>query len=204
MNNRNTLPLIAVGLLCAAATYVATNAWQSNATTTPAASTERCTALEQWLQLTPQQTTGLRGLDSTFAAEMSTLEARLTAERERLAAMFENPTTPNDVLLKQVEAVTPAHDAVERRVAAHVVALPPHLTATQQKQMFEKLASGVREGGYRWRHGQPEGEQRGRGGGPPADRGRGRGRGRGPDSLVPTSSQPTSTQRASTQPGGSP
>lgn len=204
MNSRNTLPLIAVGLFCAAATYVATNAWQSNATPTTAASTERSAALEQWLQLTPQQTSELRGLDSTFAAEMSVLEARLTAERERLAAMFDNPTTPNDVLLKQVEAVIAAHDAVERRVAAHVIALRPHLTAAQQKQMFEKLASGVREGGYRWRHGQPEGEQRSRGGGPPADRGRGRGRGRGPDGLVPTSSQPTSTPRASTQPGGPP
>ncbi len=182
MNLRRYGGLSMTALACAAGSYLATYALQQTGRTDRSTgSTAAAQSVTDWLGLTPQQAADVRDIEATFAADRTPLEAKLATERERLATMLENPATSSDEILQQVEKVIAAHDGLERRVAAHLVAMRPHLTAAQHKRLFDRFASGVREGGgWRWRHGQPgniEGERRG--GGQPLGRGPGRGRGPG-------------------------
>ncbi|MGD8452715.1 MAG: periplasmic heavy metal sensor [Phycisphaerae bacterium] len=172
-----------IALACAAGSYLATYAVQQEERGGPTSSPATATAqsVSRWLELSPPQVDAVREIEATFAADRQPLEAKLDTERERLATLLENPATTDAEILQQVENVIAAHDALERRVAAHLVAMRPHLTAEQQKRLFNRFASSVREsGGGRWRHGQPGGAGDGRrGGGPPPGRGPGSGRGRG-------------------------
>jgi hypothetical protein len=170
---------VVIVLACAAGSYVATYAMQQprNGAPSSAPGTSASASVADWLGLTPQQAAEVREIEAGFAADRVPLEATLAAERERLAAALENPASTNDEILQQVEKVIAAHNALERRVAAHLIAMRPHLAVEQQRRLFERFASGVRESGGRgWRHGQAgnTGGQR-RGGGPPPGRGTGRG-----------------------------
>lgn len=182
MNLRRYGGLSMIALACAAGSYLATYAVQQQGRTDSASgSTATAQGVTDWLGLTPQQASGVHDIEAAFAADRVPLEAKLAAERERLATILENPTSTDDEIRQQVESVIAAHDELERRVATHLLAMRPRLTAAQQKRLFDRFASGVREsGGWRWRYGQPgnlEGERRG--GGPPPGRGPGRGRGSG-------------------------
>ena len=169
-----------IAIAAAAGSYLATYALQQ-----PGSAAGTTTAVAQsvtsWLELTPLEAAAVGDIEAAFAADRKPLEAKLAAEREQLAALLENPATRNSEILQQVENVIAAHDALERRVAEHLVAMRPHLTADQQKRLLVRFATSVREGGGgRCRHGQPGNVEGGRpGGGPPPDRGPGRGRGRG-------------------------
>lgn len=136
--------------------------------------------LDAWLSLRPEQVVQLSRVDPEFARQREKLESELAAERETLAEMFEDPTTADETILEQVETVIAAHNALERRVSAYLLALRPHLTDAQRTKLFSQCAESVREaGGWRWRRGAPQGNDEGgqrRGRGP----GRGGGRGKGP------------------------
>ena len=124
--------------------------------------------LPRWLELSPQQTRLIHKHDPGFQQDAQNLNAQLRQERETLAALLQEPSTPDSQLLRQVERVIAAHDALERRVARYVVAIRHRLTAEQQKRLLGLAASSVREAaGYRWRHrwGGGRREGRGRGGG---------------------------------------
>ena len=183
MNLRHYGGLSLIAIACAAGSYLATYAVQEQGRTNWAdgATTAVAQSVTDWLGLSPQQAASVRDIEASFTTDRTPLEAKLAAERERLATLLENPATTDEEILRQVENVIAAHDVLERRVAAHLVAMRPHLTADQQKRLFERFASSVREGGgWRWRHGQPGNAEDGRrGGGPPPGRGPGRGRGPG-------------------------
>jgi len=183
VNAPRTILLAAVAVVCAAASYWVTYAWQQPpAAPVPTAPAGRPTRLLDWLQLTPAQRAAVRDLESDFERDRAALEAELEAARGRLAAACESETTTDTELLAQVEAVLAAHQAVERRVAQYLVSLRPHLTPAQRTRLLGHFATGVREArGFRWRHGNIDGLDAGGGrgaGGPPADRGPG-GRGAG-------------------------
>lgn len=175
--------LFLVAIVSAAGTYLAAYGLQRSAR--PSSSTAPTTAIgsgvTDWLGLTPQQASDVRNIEAGFAADRAPLEEKLGAERDRLATMLEDPATANDEILQQVDNVIAAQNALERRVADLLVAMRPHLTSEQQKRLFERFATGVREGcGRHWRHGQQgEFERRQHGGGPPPGRGPGWGHGRG-------------------------
>jgi hypothetical protein len=175
--------LFLIAIACAAGSYLATYAVQQPGRVSPSSGSTAAVAqcLTDWLGLTPAQAASVREIEAAFAADRERLETKLTAEREQLAKMLEDKSVTNTGILDQVERVIAAHDTLERRVAAHLVAMRPYLTAEQQKRLLDRFASSVREGGgYRWRHGQPgtaEGQRQG--GGPPPGRGPGGGRGRG-------------------------
>ncbi|MEW6252946.1 MAG: periplasmic heavy metal sensor, partial [Planctomycetota bacterium] len=170
--------LTLVAIVCAAATYIVTYAVQQQ---TPPSDgppgTPRGRGLTAALGLAPGQSANVQDIEARFAADRAPLVAQLADERDRLAALLENPDTPADQLMQQVDTVIAAHGALERRILTHLVELRPHLTAEQQQVLFRRFAAGVREGGgWRWRHGVPDGAGGPRGGGPgwrrggPADR----------------------------------
>jgi len=200
--------LVLVAIISAAVTYLASYGMQRSDRPSgePGAGRGRGPSISRWLGLTPEQTNDIRQIEASFAADRRPLEAKLAAERERLAALLEDSETANDEILQQVENVIAAQNALERRVADLLVALRPHLTAEQQKRLFARFASGVREGcGRQWRHGQHDDFERGpHGDGPPPGRGFGRGHGRGgghqwrggphEHSTTAPASQPTGVQ----------
>jgi len=182
MNVRGYGGLSVIVLACAAGSYLATYAvqqqMQPGATSGPMTAAAR--SVTDWLRLTPEQAAQVSDIEAAFAKDRAPLEAALTSARERLATLLENAATTNEEILQQVEKVIAAHDALERRVAEHLVAMRPHLTAEQQKRLLDRFATSVREsGGGRWRFGQRGNSEEGRRGGPPPGRGPGRGSGRG-------------------------
>ena len=137
----------------------------------------------EWLQLEPERAEAVEKADPGFGAESKGLTGELTAEREKLAALLDDPKSADPQVLGQVERVIAAHNALERRVAKHVLAIRPHLEPAQQKQLLGLCAQGVRRAAGRYWRGGRGGEEdargRGRGGQGGGPRGGGRGQGGG-------------------------
>jgi len=161
---RYTLPLV-LAAFAAVGGFVATQAWQpvpaaSSPATPPCAvpcsQGTCCKALVGWLNLTREQTERLAGIDSAFTEESRRLEDALFAEREKLAALFESAEADDETIQQQVEKVIAAGNALERRVAAHLLALRPHLNDDQRTRLYQRCAKGIREAGgcQRWQQWQ--------------------------------------------------
>jgi heavy-metal resistance protein len=121
-----------------------------------------------WLALTPKEHRVVDKADPRFSEETAGLAERLKEERLTLASLLDDASTPDARIRSQVERTIEAHNTLERRVTDHLLAIRPHLTPAQQKQMMGLVATCVRQGAQRrWRH------RGGRGGG-----GDGQGRGR--------------------------
>lgn len=124
-------------------------------------------ALCNFLRLSAEQRKLVRATDPDFADEAGRLKGIVQADRQALAVMLENPESTDEQIMAQIEKVIASHDALERHVARHMLAIRPILTPEQAKQLMGLAASGVRSAG---RCGlQPLGQQgrQGCGGGPP-------------------------------------
>ncbi len=199
--------IIAVFGICMFGSFIATYAWQAEPArpAAPARPAKPAEVLGGWLRLMPEQLERVASVDPAFAEESARMEAELASEREALATMFEDADTTDEALLRQVETVITVHDQLERRVAAHLLALRPHLTDAQRSKLFQTCAKGIREsGGWRWRHGHghSQGEARGaneagHGGGDGGGHGAGQGHGRrwrgGRGSPPPAGHEPPGT-----------
>jgi Spy/CpxP family protein refolding chaperone len=143
---------VLIGGSLAAAAFAATVAWPQPASQ-PADPAER--GLSKWLGLSERQQAEVGSVDAEFEADTLRLRNELAQARSELAAQLERTASTDAEILAQVERVITAHDALERRVAQHLVKLRPHLTVAQQKRLFDLCAEGVREaGGRRWRGGR--------------------------------------------------
>lgn len=181
MTRTHGLALVLVALAAAGASFVVTNAWQANRspTSAPVVTPSGHHGLANWLQLGPTSAPAVTALEEAYRAERATLEANVAAEREALAALFEDPLATDAAIRAQVERVIAASNALERRTAEFLLSVRPHLDHSQQQQLLSYFAQGVRESGHnRWRYGQQRGaDDSGRRGGPPAGRGSGSGSG---------------------------
>ncbi|MBM4037182.1 MAG: periplasmic heavy metal sensor [Planctomycetes bacterium] len=129
----------------------------------------------RWLGLTDEQAKAVEQADPRFATETDALRTDLCEKREALAALLEDPQSPKDRILAQVEQVIAAQDTLTRRVAQHLVAIRPLLTPEQQKQLMGACASGMRcAAPCRFRGGETSGDAAP--GGPPCRDGRPGGR----------------------------
>ena len=104
-------------------------------------------ALCNWLRLSGEQKQAVRAKGSRFVQEAKALQQKLADERFDLAALLEAPDSTDEQIMGQVERVIKAHDALERRVARHMLAIRPILTREQAKQFMGLAASGVRRAG---------------------------------------------------------
>lgn len=148
--------LVLIGGTLAVAAFAATVAWPQPASQ-PANPAQR--GLSKWLGLSERQQAEVGSVDAEFEADTLRLRNELAQARSGLTGRLETTRSTDAEILADVERVITAHDALERRVAQHLVKLRPHLTAAQQKRLFDLCAEGVREaGGRRWRGGRgPEG-----------------------------------------------
>lgn len=178
MNSRRNLLLVAILIVSAGGSFVATYALQvDRAPASNAASGQ----LSAWLNLAPDERTDVAPLEAAYREDRRALEAAVVAERDRLAALFEAGDSSDAEILAQVERVVGANNALERRTARFLLDVRPHLTPAQQHRLLHYFAEGVREGGrYRWRHGwQRNSDATHESDTQPAGRGQNRGR-RGP------------------------
>ena len=139
-------------------------AWLARAQT---AGERDASSLAHWLALTPEQTARLQEVDPAFARDAAAMAGELYEARQVLATLLEAEDTTDMQILEQVEQVIAAHNALERRVAAHLVRLRHELEPASRQQLGREAAREVRRGmGRRW-------------GGPGRGAGMGGGRGRG-------------------------
>jgi len=120
-------------------------------------------SLARWLELSRERQQAVEQADPDFPAQSAELLQTLGNERAKLAALLENLDTPDESILEQVERVIEAHDKLERRIARHVLAIRPHLTLAQQRELMSVCAGCVRQA-IGWRMCQGRGCGKGAGG----------------------------------------
>jgi Spy/CpxP family protein refolding chaperone len=121
--------------------------------------------LSQWLDLSAAQQRKLANDDPTYDADWVALRDKVWAEREALATMMQAPNAKEAEVLTQVDRVSAAENALQRRITQHVLRLRQGLTTQQQLNLMGLCANAVRGHGY------------GRGMGMGMGRGMGNGRG---------------------------
>lgn len=134
------------------------------ATRSQSSAEHRQKPLAHWLGLDPASAEAIREGDPDFEADLARLRGAYEEARLRLARLFDKADTSDNELRTQIEAVIRTHNAVERRVAEHLLIVREHLTPAQQKRLFELCAEQVRAGRqHRHRHGWQQGGHPGRG-----------------------------------------
>ncbi len=107
---------------------------------------EPSSALAQWLTLSPQQRQQIERLDPQYHRDAAALAQQLHHERRLLADMLEAGAATDMDILEQVERIIAAHNALERRVAEHLVTMRRELEPEQRRQLGRFAAGQVRRG----------------------------------------------------------
>lgn len=96
----------------------------------------------QWLGLRAQDAREIHQHDPAFARDLHRLRNDLTAARTSLARLFDRGA--DDAAIRAaIEKAIAAHNALERRVADHLLTIRHHLTPAQQKQLFSLAAESL-------------------------------------------------------------
>lgn len=166
MNRKKTAMLAIVAIACAAISFL-------NARSAALSNQEAARGLSQpWLS---DASPVAVELEEKFAEELDGLRSTLVERQKSLAAVLEDPCTPNEVVLKHTENVITAHEHMIRRVGEHLVELRGKLPAGNRDYLMGLCAETAR-GPMRRLGGRAGGYGRGNGRGP---EGRGYGYGRG-------------------------
>lgn len=88
------------------------------------------------LRLSQEQIRILQDNDPNFETDAYNLYRELTAEKEKLVSIFENPQSNDDEFLQQMDNLIITHSRIERRMAEHVFILRPYLSIEQQKWLI--------------------------------------------------------------------
>jgi len=136
---RSTMTIVGlVALAVGAGAFLATVQSRAEPAESPAC------PLGEWLRLPTDQCRTVCGADPTFRTESADLARQVGTERLTLADLLEDPATPGPDILAQLDRVTEAHAALERRVAEHLLIIRPLLTPEQQRKLLAFCAEGVR------------------------------------------------------------
>lgn len=113
-----------------------------------AATSSNATPLCRWLAMSPAQQQEITKDDPAFDADSAALRDKVLAARNTLASMLETPATPEADILAQVDRVSAAENALQRRVTQYVLRIRDHLTTQQQLNLMGLCANAVRGQGY--------------------------------------------------------
>lgn len=102
-------------------------------------------ALCNWLQLSDDQRQRVRAADPAFSAEAGRLRSDIQKAKETLATVLEDSASTDEEVVRQVERLIDASNSLERRIAQHLLAIRPLLTAEQSKQLMGVVAGHVRD-----------------------------------------------------------
>jgi uncharacterized protein YoxC len=91
--------------------------------------------LDARLQLTQEQNSWIQQEDPDFQAQCAALRDQLYKAHTDLVASLEDVQTTKQELTTKVEALIEARDALEKRVAQHIVLLRPRLSQEQRDRL---------------------------------------------------------------------
>lgn len=173
MNRKRTIAFIVIVVICGGLSFVGT---RLAAIATYTAGRD---GAAPWLA---EAAPSVVELEEEFSKEADGLIDMLLQEQRNLARIIEDPCTPEESILTQVENVITAHERLFRQVGDHVATLRLKLPAAQRERLMGLCAEVVRgpigQGrgrGYGYGGGRRMGRQNFSDGG----RGRGQGYGRG-------------------------
>lgn len=129
----------------------------------PSASSPAAPPLDRWLALSAAQQQEITRDDPTFDADSAALRDQVLKARNTLAAMLEAAGPSEADILAQVDRVSAAENALQRRVTQYVLRIRHRLTTQQQMNLMGLCANAVRGQGYG--RGMGMGMGRGNGGG---------------------------------------
>jgi len=109
-----------------------------------AATTQRRPPMSQLLELSPEQEAAIGKVDPNFRHEAKALAAKLDAAQDRLAELLEAAGAARETTMAQVETMMLAHNALERRVAEHIMEVREHLSPQQRMKLMGLMAERVR------------------------------------------------------------
>lgn len=92
--------------------------------------------LIQKLQFTDRQLALVQQKDPAFESDIRQLRSRLLDERSKLQTLLETGQNPNGQLMRQVNAVITAHNALEKRLIDFILTMRPHFTPDQQQRLI--------------------------------------------------------------------
>jgi hypothetical protein len=104
-------------------------------------------SLCNWLRLSDEQCELIRQADPKFSQEATPLLKNMEQERDGLARLVETTSSTDVQITDRIERLIAAHDALERRVAKHLLAIRGLLTPDQARQLMGLAAAGVRNAG---------------------------------------------------------
>jgi len=131
------------------------------------------------LKLGAQQEKVINEADPSFLTDAARLASNLDAMQESLGSLLSDLGSDRQEVLAMVDKMMLAHNALERRVAEHVLEVREHLTPQQRRTLMGLMADRVRVTRNRMHRcrwgwgGEPGESRRGYGGG----QGQGKGRG---------------------------
>ncbi|MBL7134580.1 MAG: periplasmic heavy metal sensor [Phycisphaerae bacterium] len=96
------------------------------------------------LSLSAQQEQAINEADPSFHTDAARLASDLDAVQENLACLLEDPATDRQVAMATIEKMMLAHNALERRVAEHVLEVREHLEPQQRKSLMGLMSERVR------------------------------------------------------------
>ncbi len=144
MISRGGILIAVLFALVFAGSFVGTVAISSQNPKTPCEQ-KGCALFSNWLDLDETQREAINKQDEAFTAELCKLRTELNSKRLELARTFEDGSASDDRIRATVEAVISAHNALERRVAEHIIAVRQYLTPQQQHRLFSLCADEVRQ-----------------------------------------------------------
>lgn len=164
----NNLLVVVIGLIVAGVSFLATIG------TSPETRAANDPHLNRWLGLSKDQIKAIDEADPGFDKEAAELADTLSQAKGELASALEDDDATDERILERVESAIAAHDALERRVAQHLLNIRSHLAPEQRSRLMGLCAEGVRASQrHQYRHGQDAnaGGRGQEGSGPPAGRG---------------------------------
>lgn len=100
--------------------------------------------MSRLLTLSAEQERAINEADPSFQADAARLASQLDTVQADLALLLEAPATDKRQAMAKVETMMLAHNALERRVAEHVLEVREHLTPEQSKSLMGLMAKRVR------------------------------------------------------------
>jgi len=121
----------------------------------PAVPKPACDPVAGMLGLDESRRARIKAADPDFRQDLADLRQDLGQRRQALTDLLENAESSDDAIRGAVEDIIAAHNALERRVAEHLLSIRHELTPAQQKKLFSRLAEGVRKmHGRKWGRGR--------------------------------------------------
>lgn len=108
---------------------------------------ESTSGLDRRLQLTQEQSAWIHQQDPNFEEQCVVLRDRLYEVHAGLVASFESAQLTKQELATKIDDLLAAHDALEKRVAQHIVLLRPRLSQEQRDLLSSLCRGGSRTDG---------------------------------------------------------